>query len=136
MNGEVLRIVCKMLERLTIRGQTMKKNLNPSGRLTRIQGLLPRSYDKADRGQDRQGKGRQNGSKLSWRTLTSAVSLVGIANLALVGVLSRSLFIQKTVLSVPDPNPLPYFQGILNNKMSVIELNTLTNHDIKKWLLE
>ena len=122
-----------MIERLTIHGQIRRKNLNPSGRLTRIKGLLPGSYDREDRGQDRQGKGRQDGSRSSWRTLTSAVLLVGIINLALVGVRSRRLVIQGTVLDVPDPNLLPCFQGILNNnnKMSVIELNSLTNDDLK-----
>ena len=101
-----------MLGSHTICGQTMRKKLNPSGRVTRIQGMLPGSYGRADWGQDRQGKGRQDESRFSWRILTSAVLLVGIINLALVGVPSRRLVIQETVLSVSDPNLLPYFPEI------------------------
>ena len=76
-----------------IHGQIRRKNLNPSGRLTRIEGLLSGGYGRMDRGQERQGKGRQDGSRPSWRTLTSAVLLVGFINLALVGVPSRRLVI-------------------------------------------
>merc|ERR1712240_261046 len=106
-----------MMERLTIHGQIRKKNLNPSGRLIRIEGLLTGGYGRMDRGQERQGKGRQDGSRPSWRTLTSAVLLVIFINLALVGIPSRRLFIQETVLSIPDSNLLLYSQEILNNKI-------------------
>ena len=92
-------------------------------------------------GQERTAEGRQNGSRPSWRTLKSAVFktlLVGIINLALVGVPSRRLVILETVFCVPDSNLLQYFPDIpsTNNKMSVLDLKTLTDHDLKKRLTE
>ena len=126
-----------MIERLTINGQIRRKNLHPSGRLTRIEGLLSGGYGRMDWGQERAGKGRQDGSRPSWRTLTSTVLLVGFINLALVSVPSRRLIIQETVFGVPDPNPLPYFLQITNkiNKMSVLELNELQDQELKKRLM-
>ena len=64
--------------------------------------------------------------------------MVGITNLALVGVPSRRLVIQETILGLPDPNPLLYSQEILDThiKMSVIKLNSLSNDDLKKQLIE
>jgi len=130
-----------MIERLTILGQTRTKNLNPSGRLTRIEGLLSEGYGRMDQGQERTGKGRPDGSRPSWRTLISAVFktlLMVIINLALVGIPSRRLVILETVFGIPDPNPLPYFPEIPNtqSKLSVLELKTLTADDLKKRLTE
>ena len=71
-----------MIERLTIHGQIIRKNLNPSERLTRIEGLLSGGYGRMDLGQETQCKGGQDGSSPSWRTLTSTVLLVEIINLA------------------------------------------------------
>ena len=58
---------------------------------------------------------------------------MGVTSLALEGVPSRRLVVQKTVFGVPDPNPLPY---CVNTKieMSVQELNTLEDYDLKKCL--
>ena len=91
-----------------------------------------------DQGKDSQGKGGQDGFKFFWRTLISAVLLVGVTNLSLVDVLSRRIVIQETFLGVPDPNPLQYFPEKLNNKikMSVIELKSLSNDDLKKQLIK
>jgi len=63
----------KTVEKLTIHGQTTRQSLNPSGSLTRIEGLLSGGYGRMDQGQERAGKGRQNGSRPSWRILISAV---------------------------------------------------------------
>ena len=64
------------------------------------------------------------------------VLLVGVTSLALVGVPSRRLVIQKTVFGVPDPNPLPYLPEVITNiKMTdVLEFKNLSNEDLKKRL--
>ena len=133
----------KMMERLAIHGLTRRMKLNPSGRLIRIEGLLYGGHGRVDQGQEGTGRGRQDGSKSSWR-ICSAVfkmllmfSMLKIINLASVGVLSRRPFIWETVFRVPDPNPLLYSEGevLTSIKISdVLELKNLSNEDLKKRL--
>ena len=64
-NGETFGILLndKMIERLTIHGQIRRKNLNSSGRLTWIEGLLSGGYGRIEGGQERARRGRQDGSR-------------------------------------------------------------------------
>ena len=130
------------MERLVIHGQTRRKKLNPSGRLIRIEGLLSGGHGRVDRGQEGTGRGRQDGSKSSWR-ICSAVfkmllmfSMLKIINLASVGVLSRRPFIWETVFRVPDPNLLPYSEDEVSSsiEISIVELKNLSNDDLRKRL--
>ena len=108
-----------MIERLAIHGQIMIENLNPSGSLIRIEGLLYGGYVRVNRGQEGTGRGRQSGSKSSWRIFSAAFKIIFVfslfefTNLALVGVTSRRPVIRETVFHVPDPNPLPYSKEVV-----------------------
>ena len=98
-----------MMERLSIHGQTRIRKLNPSGGLIRIEGLLNGSHGRVDQGQEGTERGRQDGSKSSWRIFSAVFkmllmfSLLKIINLALVGVPSRRPVIRETLLrSLPE----------------------------------
>ena len=86
--------------------------LIPQDSLTRIEGLPSGRYARKACGQEGVMKEGRNGSTPASRPLKIVlfqILLVGVTNLALVGVPSRRLVVQKTVLGVPDPNPLPHF---------------------------
>ena len=84
----------------------------PQASLTRIRGQPSGRYARKGQGQVRRSKRWREWilSRLedSWNGLF-LVLLVGVNNLALVGVPSRRLIIQKPVLGVPDLNPPPHF---------------------------
>ena len=86
--------------------------LIPQASLIRIKGQPSGRYARKGQGQDSNSKRRREWNlshlEVSWDGLY-LVLLVGVNNLALVGVPSRRLVIQKPVLGVPDPNPLPHF---------------------------
>ena len=108
--------------------------LIPQASLTRIEGLPSGCYARKCRGKEGVVREGRNGSTPTWRSPKIAlfpILLVGVTNLALVGVPSRRLVIQETVFDIPDPNPLLYCQIRLNTniKVSVQELNTLENYN-------
>ena len=85
--------------------------LIPQASLTRIEGLPSRCYARKGCGQKEVVKEGRNGSTPTWRPPKIAlfpILLVGVTSLALVDVPSKRLVVQKIVLGVPDPNPLPY----------------------------
>ena len=92
----------------------MRRKLNPSGSLTRIEELPSGGQDRVDQGQEGTERGRQDGSKSTWRNFSVAFrillmfSLLEFINLALVGVPSRRPVIREIVFRVPDLNPLLY----------------------------
>ena len=131
-----------MMERLVIHVQTRRKKLNSSGRLIRIEGLLSGGHGRVDRGQEGTGRGRQDGSKSSWRIFSAVFKMLlmfsslKIINLALVGVPSRRPVIWETVFCVPDPNPLPYSEEVVKSikMLDVLELKNLSHEDLKRRL--
>ena len=115
--------------------------LIPQASLTRIEGLPSGRYARKCCGQEGAMKEERIGSKPTWRPLRIVlfeILLVGVTNIALVGVPSRRQVVQKTILGVPDPNLLSFFLNIKNTtqKMSVINLNELDQNDLKKGLVE
>ena len=91
--------------------RTGEGTLIPQASLTRIEGLPSGHYARKDWGQEREVKARQNGSRPTWRPPKSVllqILLVGVTNLAIVGVSSRRMVIQETVFGITNPNPLPY----------------------------
>ncbi len=72
----MLQFQDKKMERLLNHGQTKIKKLNPSGRLIRIEGLLSGGHGRVDWGQDGTGRGRQDGSKFSWRIFTTVFKML------------------------------------------------------------
>ena len=92
--------------------------------MTRIEGLPSGSYARKGHGQEGVMKEGRNGSTPAWRPLKIVlfqILLVGVTNLALVGVPSRRQVIQKTVLGVHDPNLLPFCHISVNTKYKISE---------------
>ena len=122
----------------TISGE---RTLIPRDSFTRIEGLPFGRYARKCRGQEGAMKEGRSGSIPPCRPsriVLFQILLVGVTTLALVGVPSRRQVVQKTVLGIPDPNPLPYCHTSVNTeeKMSVQELNTFKDYNLNKCLLE